>query len=220
MIALLVITVVSLAVAVVMGVVAWRLTLEERRRAQARVAVLAADIHDEKASPVHVSDLFVAEARPRTNESLFSALAIGALVVGSLIALTVVFTGGPRISQAAAPTDAERAAPLELIALGHERDGDDLIVRGVVRNPDSPGQAGAVGLVTAVVVAFNQEGGLVASGHAPLDSARLASGVESNFAVRITGVGNVYRYRVSFRVDDRAIAHVDRRDHVVTARLP
>ena len=82
--ALIIITVVSLVVAAVMSVVAWRLTRDERRRSEARVSALAADIHGEGASPVHVSDSFFAEERSRTPGSPFRALAIGVLVVGRL----------------------------------------------------------------------------------------------------------------------------------------
>ena len=48
-------------------------------------------------------------------------------------------------------------APLELIALGHERDGDGLTVRGVVRNPRPDP---TVDQLTAVVMLFNRDGGL------------------------------------------------------------
>ena len=40
----------------------------------------------------------------------------------------------------------------------------------------------------------------------------LASGSESPFAVTIPNVGDVGRYRVTFKADDRIVPHVDRRD--------
>ena len=42
---LLLVTVTSMVVAVIMGVIAWRIAGEERRRSEARIAALAADIH-------------------------------------------------------------------------------------------------------------------------------------------------------------------------------
>ena len=58
--ALIITTVTSLIVAAVMSVIAWRLARDERRRSEARVATLAADILGERPSPVHVSDRFFA----------------------------------------------------------------------------------------------------------------------------------------------------------------
>ena len=45
------------------------------------------------------------------------------------------------------------AAPLELIALGHERDADGLTVRGVLRNPSSGSE---ISHLTAVVLLFDR----------------------------------------------------------------
>jgi hypothetical protein len=174
---------------------------------------------------VAVSDLFAPDARPRTEASLLNALGIGVLVVGTLIALVVVFSGGPAGNsrgnvgaRAGTPVDmADPLAPLELTALGHERTGDDLSIRGVVTNPAG---RGPVGPITAQVSVFNRAGELVATARAPIERNPLAGGVESRFVVRVTGVGDVDRYRVSFSVDNRTVAHVDRRDHTVTAQLP
>jgi hypothetical protein len=143
------------------------------------------------------------------------------VVVGSLIAL-VVFASGSRVnSVAAAPTAASAAAPLELVTLGHQFDGDRLIVRGVVRQANRTGVAD----LTAVVSVFNRQGDIAASGQAFLTGAAPAStpgaaGVESTFVVTVPGVHDVSRYRVAFKSNDRIIAHIDRRDHGVTAELP
>jgi hypothetical protein len=112
---------------------------------------------------------------------------------------------------AAAPSAAAPAAvPLELVALGHDRDSDRLTVRGVVRNPAS---GAPVERLTAVVFAFNADGGFLASGRAIIDaSSALRPGGESTFVVTVPGAGAVGRYRVSFRTDDRVVPHVDRRD--------
>ena len=236
--ALLITTVLSLIVAAVMSVVAWRLARDERRRSEARVATLAAEIHGEGPSPVHVSDLFFAEAQARTPGNPFRALAIGAVVVGSGIAL-VVFASGSRGSSVAGPgvaginainaidlvpaaTHATVPAPLELLALEHERSADRLIVRGVVRYSTRADVAD----LTAVVSVLNHQGDIAASGQALVTGARPApftsgaAGVESSFVVTVPGVTDVSRYRIAFKSNERIIAHLDRRDHGVTAELP
>lgn len=217
--ALIITTVISLVVAAVMSVVAWRLARDERRRSEARVSALAADIHGGGPSPVRVSDSFFAEERSRTPGSPFRALAIGVLVVGSAIALVVFASGSSRSSVAAAPTAADRpiAAPLELVALGHEREGDRLIVRGVVRQATGTDLANLI----AVVSVFNHQGDIVASGQGLVTGARPAAvGVESTFVVTVPGVSDVSRYRVGFKSNERIVAHLDRRDRGMTAELP
>ena len=241
--ALLIITVLSLIVAAVMSVVAWRLARDERQRSEARVATLAAEIHGEGPSPVHVSDRLLAEAQASTPGNPFRALALGVAVVGSVIAL-VVFASGSRGSSAAGPgidavpgihainaidaVDLVPAAthavpaPLELVALWHEQSGDRLIVRGVVRYSTRADVAD----LTAFVSVFNHQGDIAASGQAlvagakPAIFASGAAGVESSFAVTVPGVNDVSRYRVGFKSNDRIIAHLDRRDHGVTTELP
>ncbi len=221
--ALIITTVISLIVAVVMSIVAWRLAHDERRRSEARVATLAADIHGDGPSPVRVSEHFLAEAQSRTPGSPLRTLAVGVLVVGSLIALVVFASGSRGGSVAAAPRAAEGPAtlPLELVALAHQRDGDRLIVRGVLRH-----SGGAeVSDLTAVVSVFNHQGDIEASGQAVVTGAVPAStrgtaGVESTFVVIVPGVHDVSRYRVGFKSNDRIIAHLDRRNHGVTAELP
>ena len=107
-------------------------------------------------------------------------------------------------------TDASRTdAPLELVALGHERNANRLTVRGVVRNPPSGRDAGRL---TAVVFLFNRDGGFLAGGRAAIDASTLAPGAQSPFAVTVPGAGDVDHYRVSFRMDEGVVPHVDRRD--------
>jgi len=136
----------------------------------------------------------------------------------------VVFASGSRgNSVAAAPTtaDAPAPAPLELVALKHQRDGDRLIVRGVVRRANRADVAD----LTAVVSVFDSKGDVAASGQAFVAAAapastRGAAGVESTFVVTVPGVHDVSRYRVGFKSNDRIIAHIDRRDRGVNAELP
>jgi len=231
---LLVLTFISLAIAVVMSVATWRMAAEERRRSQARVAVLGAEIHDidfdlePTAAPEHdalasgASDMFAVAAQPAESGSRVAmAVACGVIVVGSLATVTLLLGSGSHPASAAkaserpAPAEAASAAPLELVALGHERTGNDLTVRGVVRNPLS---GAAVERLTAVVFLFNRDGGFLTSGRATVESPSLAPGGESRFAVAVPAAGDVGRYRVSFRTDDRIVPHVDRREPALARR--
>ena len=92
--------------------------------------------------------------------------------------------------------------PLELVALGHERDGDQLTVRGVVRNPAG---GAAMDRLTAVVLLFNRDGGFLASGRAAIDAPALGPAARSTFVVTVPGAATSARYRVSFRTDDRVV---------------
>jgi hypothetical protein len=274
-ITLVLVTLLSLTLAAVMTMLAWRIAREERRRSDARVAALAAEIHDARgprgstgaarpelverradgesalaarvtavahapravmpdlplrdgptAPLIMSSDLFGA-AQPAQARSHFAAVfAVGVLVVGSTIAIAVALSGSkpaePAVSRPAqttgvpatvhAASPAAAPAPLELVALTHERQADRLTVRGVVRNPSSGAD---VARLTAVVFLFNRDGNFLASGRAGVDAAALPPGTEAPFAVTIPGAANVGRYRVSFRTDDRVVPHVDRRDRAM-----
>jgi hypothetical protein len=222
---MLLLTIASMFIAVVMSAVAWRASSEERRRSQARVAALAAAIHQPidldlrssvQAAPADVAtqqDLFTPASRA-TGGRWGVALAAGGLVVATVAAAAIVFSGEtPTAStRTATPTPvapAPTSAPLELVALAHERDGDSLTVRGVVRNPAA---GAAMDRLVAVVFLFDRDGGFVASGRAAVESPALIPGGESTFVVTVPTTAEVGRYRVSFRSDDRVISHVDRRD--------
>jgi hypothetical protein len=98
------------------------------------------------------------------------------------------------------------ALPLELIALGHERDARGLTVRGVLRNPSG---ASELSHLTAVVLLFNREGSYIASGRAAVKAATLGPGDETTFVVTVSDAPGVERYRVSFRTDSDVVPHVD-----------
>jgi hypothetical protein len=239
MMILLLVTLTSMLLAAIMSVIAWRIAGDERRRSEMRVAALAADIHDEPpvaAAPVVIDDL---DLRPTRGASigadLFNpperragsrwpaVLAGGAFVLGSAVALVVVMSGGSNVgahgdvpaqpaagrAAAPAPPPAAPAHPLELVALGHERDGDRLIVRGVLRNPNT---GAPIQGLAAVVFLFNREGGFVTSGRVAIDTPVLRPGAEVPFVVTVPAASDVGRYRVSFRTEDRVVPHVDRRD--------
>lgn len=122
-----------------------------------------------------------------------------------IVAMNVERRGTSTAAPAAA---AEQASPdsLELLSMRHQRVGDTLTVTGLVRNPGA-----TPGAITAVVFAFDRDGGFVASGRAPLEFATITAGDESPFQVTIPGVKDVGRYRVSFRTTRGVVRHVDRR---------
>jgi len=235
---LLVVTLVSMVLAVVMTVVAWRAAREERRRSEARVAALAADIQTAVAAsavgmraeprlravaqpPASGGDLFAAGPSAASSRSVI-VIGVGLFVFATAAVLAVVLSGGSRSRTATAstapasqnqpmPTTAASptsSIPLELVALGHQRDGDRLIVRGVIRNP--PG-GGGTDRLTAVVFLFDRDGGFVTSGRASIEPAVLPPGGESTFLVTVPGAADVSRYRVSFRSDSGIVPHVDKR---------
>lgn len=220
-----VIAAISLVLSITMSAVAWRLAREERRRSRARVAVLASDLADLDLHPAGAvapgPDLFRAQ---EPGPSRFTAvLAVGVFAVATPVALIVVTGrhGQPGAEPVAAemprtgatapgPRTTAESAPLELVALGHEREGDGIIVRGVVRNPMAGVERDRVAVV---IFLFNRDGGFLTSGLAAVDVPALAPGSQSDFIVTVPHAGEVGRYRVSFRSDDRIVPHIDRRDH-------
>jgi hypothetical protein len=225
---LILITLISLAVAGTMSVVAWRVAREERRRSEARIAALAADIRavdvdlplstaaDAASSASMFTYIQPVTALPR----LATVVLAGVLVVGTGAALLVALgrsgdvaahsvskpVAGAAGSQSTAPPQTARA--LELVALGHERVRDQLTVRGIVRNPVN---GSPVNQLTAVVLVYDRAGGFLTTGRALVQAPSLGPGGESTFLVTIPGAADVGRYRVSFRSEDRVIPHVDTR---------
>jgi hypothetical protein len=217
-----IVTLASISIAIVMTVVAWRATREERLRSETRVGLLAHAIQNETNAPdlplrpAAEPRMFAGtiEGRGQSESRLGLALAVGAFVLASLAAAVIMFTGeSPAVTTTgAAPHDAAQparaAVPLELVALTHERDGNQLTVRGIVRNPATGSE---MAHLAAVVSVFDGGGGLMTSGRAAVASPALIPGGESPFVVTVTANGDVARYRVSFRSDDHAVAHVDKR---------
>ena len=147
-----------------------------------------------------------ADAAPRESVGRQRWLAAAAAVVAVLLGGFVV----SRVGTSAAATARHTAppTPLELLSLGHQREGNNLSVTGLVRNPTA---GAAVARVTAVVFLFDQQGTFVSSAKAPLDYVTLSGGDESPFVIKVQAPQSVARYRVSFRTDDGTLPHVDRR---------
>jgi hypothetical protein len=161
----------------------------------------------EAADRSRTADLFAsataASARDHAMRRLL-APAIGVAIVG--LALTSVYLWN---RHAPVEKTAEAAArPLELVTLRHQRQGDTLLITGLVRNP--PDATAITGLV-AVAFAFDKQGTFLMSGRSVLDFPQLKAGEESPFSIVIPQAGGVGRYRVSFRTDAGIVPHVDRR---------
>jgi hypothetical protein len=261
---LLIVTILSLAIALATSAIAWRVVRDERQRSAARVAALETDIYadisgdgppqvvprprlqprsatapsrsavaavysretevpDLQLRPERPSsvDLFAAQVTPPRSR-LSAIIALALFITGCAAAVAVVLGSASRervepprtstaTSTAETPAGTEaivQVAPLELVALGQEREADRLTVRGVVRNPQS-GQEGRN--IAVVVFVFGHGGESVATGRAPIAAPLLAPGAESTFLVVVPGVSDVERYRVSFKSDDRIVPHIDRR---------
>lgn len=234
---LIILTMASTALAILMSVVAWRSTQAERLRSEARVAALARDIHGSGASDeLPLRNPLAAAEEPASGGQLFTsveaaapsrarwglAVAVGAFVIASVAAVVVVVGGDegsahgvvqrPAVQREPAAVTAAAVArpepPLELVALSHERSGRELTVKGIVRNPASGTERDRL---TALVVLLNADGNVVTTGRGVVTAQALIPGGESTFAVTIADAGDVARYRVSFRSDERVVAHVDRR---------
>jgi hypothetical protein len=216
---LLVITGLSIVVSIVAATIALRLLRDERRRSEARVTALSEAIYDEAThGPVDVAPLFQDSRQHMKVHYAVIALCMGAVVTGFVIvqwwggsskaaSLATVKEPSQVASRRAAPHKAVDA-PLELVALEHVRDGYRLAVRGLVRNPANAAKRDGL---TAVVLAYDRAGDLVASGRAAVLSTTLAAGETTPFFVSVSGADNIERIRVSFRTGSHLEPHVDRR---------
>jgi hypothetical protein len=165
------------------------------------------DAFSGEVTPADAATMFAAPAHDRRDRSpLLLIPVVGVLIVGLAIgAVYLVSRPSARASQTSA--DATQSS-LELVSLRHERQGDGLVISGLVRNP----QAGhTVKGLTPVAFAFDRQGGFLTSGRGTLDFPELQPGDESPFSITIPEGASVGRYRVSFRTDAGIVPHVDRR---------
>ena len=232
-ITLIAVTLLSLFLAISMGVVAWRLVEEERRRSDARLAALAADLKGGRGSSsdpggepfvpeLPAADVAGADGPAAGVEGLFSppleststgwtrlaAIGGAAVVVLSIVAATLLLSGSDDGDAAATAEDAR--PPLDLLALGHTEDGPFLDISGSVRNPAA---GTGVDRLSVVALAFDEAGTLIATRRTPVDFPALAAGADSPFVVRLVAAG-IRRYRISFLVNDTPVSHIDRRPAV------
>jgi len=141
-----------------------------------------------------------------------STAAIGVFILGAAAAFIVVTSRGP---QRAVSWRSDVTAPLELVALEHDRDAESFIVRGIVRNS----AAAAVTELNAAVSVYGPEGELITTSHAAVAAPSLAPGEETPFVVVISNAGTVDRYHLSFQTAAGVVPHLDRRAHGVLAGL-
>src|ERR1043166_9047270 len=204
---LLVVTGISLALAGIMSVAFWRMKREERRRSDARVEMLASALYDDDVDPSKAVArlLETLHAHPWRRQILGTV--VGVCAAAAIAGLAAVPARGMRHKDVAAPARTS-SAPLELLSLEQERDGERLVVRGIVRNPvDGVERDG----LSAVVLLLDHDGDLVSSGRASLPAATLGPGATAPFVVNVTNASGGDRFRLSFRTDARVEPHVDRR---------
>ena len=234
-ITLIAVTLLSLFLAISMGAVAWRLVEEERRRSDARIAALAAEL-ERGDGPAADEGPDAPVAEPPTDPTIADGQAAGgglfstpsattptgwagvAALGGAAVVVLVVAATGFLLSASddgdAAATAEDVRPPLDLLDLDHVEEGPFLDVRGSVRNP---AEAAAVERLSVVAMAFDAAGTLVATRRTPVEKPALAAGADSAFIVRLLAAG-VSRYRISFLLGDTTIPHVDRRPAVQPPR--
>ena len=205
------VTLASLGLAGVMGIVTWRVLSHERRRFDARVEELSSSAASDVRTDARESlpGLF-AEPSPATSNGrrLIIAATLGSAVLvlafGAVIALNPVSSMGTPVS----PAGARMAMPIELVSLDHVRTGRGLSIRGIVHNP----AAGAsLRDLVAVVFLFNGSGEQVGTTQAAVMATVLVPGGEARFDVPVVDGERVARYRVTFRMASTPVPHVDRR---------
>jgi hypothetical protein len=212
------ITAISLVVATVTSVAAWRMAGENRRRSNARVARLADVLHTAEVPdsiPVAAPHLLEsAVLGSGAGRSPILAAAVGlALVIGFAATWVVTRAASAPTSAAnaaAEQTAARQPASLELVSLTHERvESGGLELHGEVHNPQN---GTTLDDVTAVALLFDTQGAFLTSSRAPLETRTLVHGGNATFFISVPDAANVGRYRVSFRTNDGIIPHTDRRD--------
>ena len=221
--ALAAVTVISLTLAFAMGVVTWRLMREERRRSDARVAALMADLRERGVDPPEQAVTPVRNVAPPVDiveaaTGLFTpmrgspallrrllATMAAAVVVVAVVSFAML---SGHSDDAATDPAAGTPDPVELLSLAHARQGDYLAITGSLRNP-SRGIAHGQLSVTAIV--FDRDGNVVGTGQTPLPMAVLPPGGETPFSISLPDADQINRYRISFRQGQTSVPHVDRR---------
>ena len=240
---MIVVTVASVALALAMGVIVAFLLRHERRRSDARAAMLAemaaessASLTDAADSDFDLQNDFTPEVESANTSrtDLFSAppaqsawpqrLAIvGALAIVLVGTVTVVRSAlAPAAPAAATVARSDDPALLDLLSLTHAQNPESLTITGLVQNPRS-GQT--MSKVVATAMLFGADDTFVASGKTALDLTTLRPGDESGFVITVPLASApstaVTRYRVGFRGEDgRIIGHIDRRMSTAIARGP
>ena len=220
---MLIITILSLGVAAVSGTLAWRVLRADRLRASARVVALESAI-DREAYDEHAVSDFAWETPPSTlmlrdaddpppaddvdqqrSSRHRTLLTAAASLAGGIVVIVLMAMFADHYDQTVVPTDGGEAQTLELLSMTHSRNGDTLVVSGVVHNPSHTETAP----LTTIVTALDGDGQIVARGSSSLTA--LGPGRTAPFTVRVNHPGPVGRYRVSFQTTAGVLPHIDRR---------
>jgi hypothetical protein len=97
----------------------------------------------------------------------------------------------------------------------HVRDGDTLIVTGLVRNSGGTSTPG----LAVVVMAEDRMRQVVSRAQAPLAPRSLGAGKETTFRVTVAYSGELRRYRLRFVDGGQVVPHIDRRSGAVRATV-
>jgi hypothetical protein len=165
---------------------------------------------DPSPEPASRAGMFDATPSRGGSPNLMLIPVVGILVVG--ISISAVYLWNRPTAQATG-TAAAAAPPLELLALRHTRQGETLVISGLVHNPEA---GRTLQGLTAVAFAFDRQGGFLTSSRASLDFPRLTPGDESPFSIPVPGASAIGRYRVSFRTEAGIVPHLDRRSDATT----
>jgi len=222
---LVLVTVVSLAIAGVLMIYVRQLTRAERERTEASAAALAdmigtADLDSTAATLAHNDDTTASpDIFKATEPSAVSPRVLLIPLVGLFVliaALSGVYLWNRQPTQAVSAAEASNP-PLELVALRHQRRGEVMVISGLVRNPHG---GRVIQSLSAVAFTFDKQGTFLASGRAPLDFPLLQPGDESPFTVTVPNSPAIGRYRVTFRTESGIMPHVDRRGDSQVAVQP
>lgn len=243
---MIVVTVVSVLVALAASVVAWRATDAERRRSAARVAALAtaadagavrARLHDDAPAAVETPDglqEFVAAREPEGQPTAPPAAPTGALFGtpvtdsgsggrqhGLLAAAAIMFVvvgGGSLVlvTSGRAPAVTTAAAGVPLELVALSHARPDGQL-AISGLVHNPAGGSTVEQLDAHVRVFDAAGILIATRSAPVDVAALAPGTDAPFSVTFGEAAAAARYRVSFASRGTMLAHVDRRTNLPSA---
>jgi hypothetical protein len=226
------VTLASLSLAGVMGIVTWWVLSLERRRFDARVEELSSaaaepDGVDTVRASIPLQPAICTDPDPRTSvresmPGLFAdpapvtsnsrraiiAAALGSAVFALAFAVVIALNPVSARETPISPAAARVAVPIELVLLDHVRTGRGLSIHGLVHNP-----AGGASLrdLVAIVFLFNGNGEQVGTTQAAVMATVLAPGGETCFDVPVVDGQHVARYRVTFRTAGTPVPHVDRR---------
>ena len=202
------VAIVATLAAFALGTMVLRLKRAEREREEASVELLMKLAAEGQPidEPVAAGGLFV----PRDTESPWlNRLGAAAACAALIAAIGLVFAFGSGRDLMKPETVLAARTPLELVALEHTEEGHELVIHGVVQNPQPSRTLRGVVANVVLIAAGDTDAGTMTT---RIDGATLEPGQTAPFTVRVPLDRGVARYRVSFKTPDgRVIAHVDRR---------